>query len=80
MTTMLHQADDGQGVNMFDKTHKMPVFCPIGNAATYSDPSYHLPAFYEVWAREAEQDNDFWSEAAEASRQHFKDATNEKPD
>ena len=78
LTTMLHQADDGQGVNMFDKTHKMPVFCPIGNAATYSDPSYHLPAFYEVWALEAEQDNDFWSEAAEASRQHFKDATNEK--
>ena len=78
LTTMLHQADDGQGVNMFDKTHKMPVFCPIGNAATYSDPSYHLPAFYEVWAREAEQDKDFWSEAAEASRQHFKDATNEK--
>ena len=78
LTTMLHQADDGQGVNMFNKEHKMPVFCPIGKAATYSDPSYHLPAFYEVWAREAEQDKDFWSEAAEASRQHFKDATNEK--
>ena len=78
LTTMLHQADDGQGVNMFNKEHKMPVFCPIGIAATYSDPSYHLPAFYEVWAREAEQDKDFWSEAAEASRQHFKDATNEK--
>lgn len=78
LTTMLHQADDGQGVNMFDKTYKMPVFCPIGNAASYSDPSYHLPAFYEVWAIKAEQDNDFWSEAAEASRQHFKDATNEK--
>ena len=78
LKTMLHQADDGQGVNMFNKEHKMPVFCPIGSAATFSDPSYHLPAFYEVWAREAEQDNDFWSEAAEASRQHFKDATNEK--
>ena len=78
LTTMLHQADDGVGVNMFNKEHKMPVFCPIGNAATYSDPSYHLPAFYEVWAIKAEQDNDFWSEAAEASRQHFKDATNEK--
>ena len=78
LKTMLHQADDGQGVNMFNKEHKMPVFCPIGSAATFSDPSYHLPAFYEVWAREAEQDKDFWSEAAEASRQHFKDATNEK--
>ena len=64
LTTMLHQADDGQGVNMFDSTYKMPVFCPIGNAATYSDPSYHLPAFYEVWALEANKDNDFWREAA----------------
>ena len=76
LTTMLHQADDGQGVNMFDSTYKMPVFCPIGNAATYSDPSYHLPAFYEVWALEANKDNDFWREAAEASREHFKKATN----
>ena len=76
LTTMLHQADDGQGVNMFDSTHKMPVFCPIGRAATYTDPSYHLPAFYEVWALEADQDNEFWSEAAKASRKHFKEATN----
>ena len=76
LTTMLHQADAGQGVNMFDSTHKMPVFCPIGSAATYTDPSYHLPAFYEVWALEADQDNEFWSEAAKASRKHFKEATN----
>ena len=76
LTTMLHQADDGQGENMFNKEHKMPVFCPIGSAATHTDPSYHLPAFYEIWAIEAEQDNEFWSAAAEASRQHFKDATN----
>ena len=54
LTTMLHQADDRQGVNMFNSDHKMPVFCPIGNAATYTDPSYHLPAFYEVWALEAD--------------------------
>ena len=76
LTTRLHQADDGQGVNMFDSTYKMPVFCPIGNAAAYTDPSYHLPAFYEVWALEADQDNEFWSEAAKASREHFKNATN----
>ena len=79
LTTMLHQADDGQGVNMFNSEHKMPVFCPIGNAATYTDPSYHLPAFYEVWALEADQDNEFWSEAAKASRKHFKEATNASP-
>ena len=78
LTTMLHQADDGTGVNMFNSDHKMPVFCPIGNAATYTDPSYHLPAFYEVWALEAEdRDKEFWREAAEASREYFRKATNE---
>ncbi|MCH5252212.1 MAG: Ig-like domain-containing protein [Lachnospiraceae bacterium] len=76
LDAMLHQADDKQGVNMFDSTYKMPVFCPIGNAATYTDPSYHLPAFYEVWAELAEKDNDFWSEAADASRAYFQKATN----
>lgn len=76
LTTMLHQADDRQGVNMFNSDHKMPVFCPIGNAATYTDPSYHLPAFYEVWALEADQDKEFWSEAAKASREYFRKATN----
>ena len=76
LKTMLHQADDGQGENMFNAENKMPVFVPYGNSATHTDPSYHLPAFYEIWAIEAEQDNEFWSAAAEASRQHFKDATN----
>ena len=39
LKTMLHQADDGSGVNMFNSEHKMPVFCPIGNSATFTDPS-----------------------------------------
>ena len=30
----------------------------------------------QVWALEADQDNEFWSEAAKASRKHFKEATN----
>ena len=77
LTTMLHQADDKQGWNMFDAEHKMPVFVPYGNSALHTDPSYHLPAFYEIWAIEAEQDKEFWSAAAEASRQYFKNATNE---
>ena len=34
----------------------MPVFSPYGNAGTYSDPSYHLPSFYEIWALELEND------------------------
>jgi len=34
----------------------MPVFSPYGNAGTYTDPSYHLPSFFEIWALELEND------------------------
>ncbi len=73
---MAHQADDGSGFNMFDKDHKLPVFCPSWGASSFTDPSYHLPAFYEVWARTAENDNSFWREVASSSRSYFKKAIN----
>lgn len=40
--------------------------------AEYSDPSYHLPHFYELFALKAdEQDRPFWLEAARASRRYI---------
>ncbi len=63
--------------SIFKAEYTMPVFCPIGSAMEHTDTSYHLPAFYEVWALCDEEHSDFWIKAAEASRQHFKDATNE---
>ncbi|MEJ2708219.1 MAG: glycosyl hydrolase family 8 [Anaerolineales bacterium] len=42
----------------------------------FSDPSYHLPAYYELWARWAQADNKFWAQAAQASRAYFKLAAN----
>ena len=46
-------------VNMFSNSTGEPrapaqvVFVPYASAAQFTDPSYHLPAFYEIWAREA---------------------------
>ncbi len=38
-----------------------------------SDPSYHLPHFYELFALKAdEQDRAFWAEAARASREYIR--------
>jgi len=34
----------------------MTVFGTPGEAVRYTDPSYHLPAFYEVWVLELEND------------------------
>jgi oligosaccharide reducing-end xylanase len=46
-----------------------------GNGGT--DPSYHLPAFYELWGRWGPpEDRDFWLQAAQASRDLFYKAAN----
>ncbi|WP_329286912.1 glycosyl hydrolase family 8 [Streptomyces sp. NBC_00691] len=87
LDVMLHKEDMNGGVvdsvtNMFDRTHKMPVFVPYSTAAQFSDPSYHLPAFYELWARWADgyqgrqaEDRQFWRDAAQASRAYFAKST-----
>ena len=71
LDAMLHQSEDGVGVNMFDRNQKQVVFCPIGDSAQFTDPSYHLPAFYELWALWDDSDNALWSEIAATSRRFF---------
>jgi oligosaccharide reducing-end xylanase len=61
--------------SMFDKKEKLIVFAPIGTAAEFTDPSYHLPHFYELWGRWADKNNQFWREAAVASRMFLKKTT-----
>lgn len=52
--------------------HKLITFTPDKWGGRYTDPSYHLPAFYEVWARWANDGRaNFWRECAEASRQYL---------
>ena len=42
--------------SMFNTDNYMVRFATLGNSAKFTDPSYHLPAFYEVWALELESD------------------------
>ena len=59
-------------VNLFDREAKMVRFTPDVVNAAHTDASYHLPAFYEAWARVGpEDDRAFWREAAQASRDYF---------
>jgi oligosaccharide reducing-end xylanase len=75
--TMLHKDEEnGLATNMFDTQAKQVVFVPSGSNATITDPSYHLPAYYELWSRWAGEDNDFWGEAAQVSREFFKKTAN----
>jgi Endoglucanase Y len=66
-------------VNLFDKDAKMVRFTPDLPNAAHTDASYHLPAFYEVWARVGpEADRAFWREAAQVSRDYFVRAAHPK--
>jgi oligosaccharide reducing-end xylanase len=56
---------------MVDEEHAMVRFVPETNLPG-TDPSYHLPAFYELWARWGpKEERAFWARAAEASRNLF---------
>jgi oligosaccharide reducing-end xylanase len=65
----------GVVTNMFNKEKKQVVFVPIGNADDFTDPSYHVPHFYELWALWADKNNQFWSDAAITSRAFLKWST-----
>lgn len=70
----LHQEEDGIGSNMWNISNKLIKFVP---GSSFSDPSYHLPHFYELFTLWAdEEDKAFWKEAATASREYLKLACN----
>jgi oligosaccharide reducing-end xylanase len=60
---------------LFDPKYKMVRFTPDTNSWNHTDPSYQLPAFYELWALWGPESNrTFWAEAATASRDFFQHA------
>ncbi|MAQ76296.1 MAG: hypothetical protein CL613_08200 [Aquimarina sp.] len=74
LDNMLNKADSDSGQcpsNMVNLNEKQIVFTPCGTAATFTDPSYHLPGFYEIWALYADNNNDLWSDMATTSRTYL---------
>ncbi|RYE04884.1 MAG: glycoside hydrolase, partial [Sphingobacteriaceae bacterium] len=62
---------------MVNEAHKMIRFVPGIDGGDFTDPSYHLPAFYELWSRWGPKaDRAFWAAAADSSRNYFQKATN----
>lgn len=65
--TCLHQQKPG--FTMWNLDNKLIKFVP---EVEFSDPSYHLPHFYELFALWAnEEDASFWKEAAAKSRDYI---------
>jgi oligosaccharide reducing-end xylanase len=65
--------------SMVNEDHKMIRFVPNFGKVDFTDPSYHLPAFYDLWAIFGpEADRQFWAAAADTSREFFQRVTHPK--
>jgi oligosaccharide reducing-end xylanase len=80
LRVMRHKPAHSSVTAMFDPQHRQVVFAPTGQSATITDPSYHVPAFYELWAKRAEDPNDrvFWKAVTDESRAFFRRAAHPK--
>lgn len=70
LSACIHKGErDRIGHPMWNRENKQILFVP---GSPYTDPSYHLPHFYELFALWAnEEDREFWKEAAQASREYL---------
>jgi oligosaccharide reducing-end xylanase len=76
-SAMLNNPSGNGRTPIIDRNSNMVVFFPSGNSATFSDPSYHLPAFYELFAQDGSQnDSARWRQVAQTSRQYFVTSAN----
>jgi oligosaccharide reducing-end xylanase len=66
----LHKGENGRpGAPMWNRENHQILFTP---GSPYTDASYHLPHFYELFALWAyEEDRPFWKEAAKVSREYL---------
>lgn len=69
----IHKGQNGRkGTTMWNLENHQILFVP---GSDFTDPSYHLPHFYELFALWAdEEDRDFWKEAVEASRKYLSES------
>jgi endo-1,4-beta-D-glucanase Y len=56
---------------LFNQGNYIIVFQPLGSGNDFSDPSYDLPAYLELFSRWAEKDTDKWKKAVSAARNHL---------
>ncbi|MCR5594931.1 MAG: xylanase [Lachnospiraceae bacterium] len=75
--TMIHKEDEpGNGRNMWDLGNGLIRFIP---EVDFTDPSYHLPHFYELFSENCyPEDSAFYKKAANASREYLHLACDEK--
>ena len=64
------------GINsLFNTNSKLITFGPNGGSYDFTDPSYNLPGFFELWGRWSTTNTAFWQETPAAARKLIRDAS-----
>jgi oligosaccharide reducing-end xylanase len=64
---------------LIDPETQLITFTPDGFGQRFTDPSYHIPAFYEVWAKWADDGrSEYWLSCAAKSREYLHKAIDEQ--
>lgn len=69
LDAMWKKNGEGNIFNLINTEHKQITFVPEGSNYNWTDPSYHVPAFMEVWALYAKDGHEqFYRACADTSR------------
>ena len=72
----MQQPQSSGKIFLIDPETQLITFTPDGFGQRFTDPSYHIPAFYEVWARWGDDGNaDYWRSCAAKAREFLHKAT-----
>lgn len=75
LKAMTDKPETESQVTMFSRDEKQILFVTEKSLGIYTDPSYHVAAFYELLGRWADQDNQLWLDAAKVSRDYLYNAS-----
>ena len=75
---ILERMWDNPKHSLFNPQHYVITFQPQGNENNFSDPSYDLPAYVDLFSRWSTSNQDKWSKAAKATRDHLYKSSNTK--
>jgi len=66
----------GNGNSLFNEQSYIVTFQPSNGNNSWSDPSYSLPAFVDLFSRWSESNTDKWTKATSATRDHLYKSSN----
>ena len=75
LNKVMSKTGAGSVYNLFNANSKLITFVPYGDSYGFTDPSYNLPGFWELWKRWSTSNTTFWAQTPDVSRKLLRDAS-----